>query len=68
MNSNPNPDIWLFGGAFLVLGGVLGCIFPPLMRIGWWPAKWDENDRAWSLVFLSLAFFGIGAWELFKHQ
>jgi hypothetical protein len=68
VNNHPNPEAFFLCGTLLVLVGVSGRIFPSLMRIGWWSGRWDGNDRAWSLVFLNVAFFGIGAWKIFHQQ
>jgi hypothetical protein len=66
MSNTPAPGTFLLFGAIAVFVGALGRIFPPLMKIGWWSAKWDENDRAWALVFLGVVFFGAEAWRFFS--
>jgi hypothetical protein len=68
MNVASTPDGFFLAGTFAVLVGVLGYFFPPFMRIGWWNPKWDENNRAWTLVILGLVFSGIGAWKLFEGR
>ena len=68
MNGAVSPCGLFLIGAFAVLVGVLGYLFPPLMRIGWWNPRWTENDRAWTLVILGLVAFGLGAWMFLENR